>query len=252
MAAAALAAARAQLAPTGVLRSAINLSNILLVTGRSAAGEPEGVAPDMAAELARRLGVEARLVPFPHPDRLCDAAGDGLWDVALVGADPARAARIDFTAAYCEIQATYMVPASSSAGAVADVDRPGARVAVKGGGAYDLWLTRNLRHAELLRAETLDASYDLFRDQDLDALAGLRPKLMSDLEKEPGRHRVLDGAFMSVQQAVGCLKTEDGSQAGFDFISRFAEEAKSSGLVQELIDRHGVTGRLSVAPLADA
>jgi len=119
-----VAAARAQLAPSGALRAGINLSNILLVTGRGPGGEPCGVAPDLAAELAKRLGVQAQLVPFPHPDKLCDAACDGVWDVALVGADPARAARIDFTAAYCEIQATYMVPESSPSKTLADVDSP--------------------------------------------------------------------------------------------------------------------------------
>merc|ERR1711920_354032 len=147
----------------------------------------------------------------------------------------------------CEIQATYMV-SSASALSPSDMDRPGRRISVKGGGAYDLWLTRNLKHAELVRSATLDESYDIFHRDKLDALAGLRPKLMSDLQKAPGQYKLLDGHFMAVQQALGCLKTEgDGGSPGLEFLSTFVEQAKTSGLVQELIDRHGVTGKLSVA-----
>eukprot|EP00444_Apocalathium_aciculiferum_P066415 CAMPEP_0183560318 /NCGR_PEP_ID=MMETSP0371-20130417/94370_1 /TAXON_ID=268820 /ORGANISM="Peridinium aciculiferum, Strain PAER-2" /LENGTH=270 /DNA_ID=CAMNT_0025768473 /DNA_START=31 /DNA_END=844 /DNA_ORIENTATION=+ len=247
----ALAAARAQLAPTGVLRCGINLSNMLLVTGRGSQGEPQGVAPDLARRLAAALMVPAELVPFPHPNQLCDAVDGGMWDVCLIGADPARASKIDFTVAYCEIQATYMVPISSTK-TIADMDAKGVRIASKNGGAYDLWLARNLKNAELVQADTLDASYDAFHSQGLDALAGLRPKLASDLSKDPGLYRILEGQFMSVQQALGCVKPADGSRAGLDFLSQFAEDAKQSGLVQELIDQHGVTGKLSVAGPDDA
>lgn len=242
-------AVRAQLAPTGVLRAGLNLSNVLLNSGRDSAGNPTGIAPDLGRVLGRILEVDVQMVPFPHPDKLCNAAGDNFWDIALVGADPARAGKIDFTPAYCEIQATYMVPMLSKLRRVADVDQPGRKVAVKGSGAYDLWLSRNLQHAELVRAETLDASYELFHNEGLDALAGLRPKLLSDLKKTSGTYRVLDEHFMAVQQAIGCIKTTDGNTAGIDFLSQFVEECKSKGLIQELIDRHNITGRLSVAPL---
>ncbi len=257
-----IAAARRRLAPNGVLRAGINMSNILLVTGgREDGSRPRGVAPDMAAAIAARLGVELELVPFPHPDKLCAAAEEGAWDVALVGADPDRAQFISFTDAYCEIQATYMVRRDSPIRQVEDADRPGARIAVKRGGAYDLWLSRNLRHAELRRADTLDASYELFVGERLDALAGLRPKLLDDMGLAPGEHRLLDAPFMAVQQAVGCLRRADApppAGSGGDgepdacarFLSDFVADAKASGLVQRLIDEHGVTGRLSVAPLA--
>ena len=141
--------ARSHLAPSGVMRAGINLSNVLLVTGADARGAPIGVAPDMAAELARRLGVPVQLEPFAHPDVLCEAATAKRWDIALVGADPARAEHIAFSPAYCEIQCTYLVRANdrSRFASPADVDVPGARIAVKGGGAYDLWLARHLRHA---------------------------------------------------------------------------------------------------------
>jgi len=234
-----------ELAPTGVLRAGINLSNFLLVTGRTAAGDPVGVAPDMAAEIARRLGVPLKLVPFKSPGELADAAGTGAWDIGLIGAEPQRAEKIAFTAAYCEIEATYLVPAGSPIGAIADVDRPGVRISVTGRSAYGLWLERNIRHATLVRTDTLDAAYDKFVADKLDALAGLRPRLLSDVEKLPGA-RILDGQFTAVQQAIG---TGRQNAAAAPYLRQFVEEAKRSGLVKSLIEKHKVVG-LSVAPPA--
>src|SRR5487761_323579 len=136
----------AELAPKGVLRAGINMSNFLLVTGKTAAGDPQGVAPDMAAEIARRLGVGVAYVQFERPSKLADAAGTDSWDIGLIGAEPARAEKIDFTPAYCEIEATYLVQPGSPYRTVADVDRAGARITVRRGAAYDLWLTANLKH----------------------------------------------------------------------------------------------------------
>ena len=236
---------RSELAPSGTLRAGINLANFLLVTGRSPEGDPEGVAPDMAAEIARRLDLPIAYVPFETPAKLADAAGDDVWDIGLIGAEPARAQTIAFTAAYTEIEATYLVAGDSALGEVEDVDREGVRIAVAGGSAYDLFLSRSLEHAELVRASGLDGSFDLFVEQKLDALAGLRPRLISDVERLPGA-RILDGRFTAVQQAVG---TPRPRERGAAFLREFVEEAKASGLVQRLIDRHRVRG-LSVAPAA--
>lgn len=234
-----------ELAPTGILRAGINLSNFLLVTGRTPAGDPEGVAPDLARHIADRLGVPIKYVPFKSPGELADAAGTGVWDIGLIGAEPQRAEKISFTAAYCEIEATYLVPAGSPLRALADVDRPGVRIAVTGRAAYGLWLERNIRHAALVRSDTLDTAFDQFVRDRLDALAGLKPRLLSDQARLPGS-RILEGHFATVQQAVGC---DPKNRAGAAFLRRFVEEAKSSGLVAELIERHKVKG-LSVAPPA--
>jgi polar amino acid transport system substrate-binding protein len=234
-----------QLAPTGVLRAGINMSNFLLVSSRSATGEPEGVSPDMARAVAERLGVPVQYVPYPRPGELADAAGTGAWDIGLIGAEPQRAEKIAFTAAYAEIEATYLVPPGSPITRIEEVDRLGVRIAVAARAAYDLWLERNIRHATPLRAGSLDASFALFAEQKLEALAGLRPKLLSDAEKMPGS-RVLEGKFMAVQQAIG---TARGNEAAAAFLRDFVEEAKASGLVARLIARHGVRG-LSVAPAA--
>jgi polar amino acid transport system substrate-binding protein len=234
-----------ELAPTGVLRAAINLGNFLLVTGRSPSGDPEGVSPDMAREIARRLDVPVKYVPYRTPGELADAAGSDAWDIGLIGAEPQRAETIAFTAAYVEIESTYLVPAGSPLQSIADVDRPGIRIAVTARAAYELWLARNIKHAELVRSNSLDAAYEQFVSEKLDALAGLKPRLMADVQKLPGA-RILDGQFTAVQQAIGTPKR---NTAGAAFLRDVVEETKASGFVASLIERHKVRG-LSVAPAA--
>ena len=235
----------AQLAPTGVLRAGINMSNFLLVTGKSASGDPDGVYPGMAKAVADRLGVAVRYVPFAKPGLLADAVDDNVWDIGLIGAEPQRAEKIAFTAAYTEIEATYLVPAGSKITAIDQVDRPGNRIAVSARSAYDLWLERNIKHATVLRVEGGPGAVAKFRDERLEALAGLRPGLLTDVEKLPGA-RILDGQFTAVQQAIG---TQKRNTAGAAFLRDFVEEAKASGLVARLIEQHKVRG-LSVAAAA--
>ena len=234
-----------ELAPTGKLRAGINMSNFLLVTSRADNGDPQGVSPDMAAEVAKRLGVPLLLVPFPSPGQLADAVDDDVWDIGNIGAEPQRAEKIAFTAAYCEIEATYLVPAGSPIQSIRDVDKSGVRISVTGRSAYGLWLENNIKNAELVRSDSLDASFEKFVDDKLDVLAGLKPRLLTDVEKLPGA-RILDGKFSSVQQAIG---TPRKNAAAAKWLADFVEEAKASGLVRSFIDKHNVKG-LSVAPAA--
>ena len=234
-----------ELAPTGVLRAGINLSNFLLVTKINSTGDPEGVAPDLAHEAAMRLGVPVKYVPFKSPGELADAADKDIWDIGLIGAEPQRAETIAFTPAYAEIEATYLVASGSPLKTVAEVNSTSVRVAVTARTAYGLWLDRNIKHAELIRSETLDSAFEQFVSGKLSALAGLKPRLLSDLEKLPGA-RILDGRFTSVQQAIG---TPRKNATGAAFLRDFVEEAKASGLVALLIERRKVRG-LSVAPPA--
>ena len=236
----------AELAPTGVLRAAINMGNFLLVTGRTSAGDPEGVAPDMAREIASQLGVPVAYVPYARPGELADAAGSGVWDIGLIGAEPQRAEKIAFTPAYVEIEATYLVPAGSPLQTIADVDKRGRRVGVTARSAYGLWLENNYKEGELLQFDNAEAALKAFDGEKLDAYAGLRPGLI-DLQKARPGSRILDGQFTAVQQAVGTARS---NAAGATFLRDFVEEAKKSGLVARLIERHKVTGRLSVAPAA--
>ncbi len=238
-------AVRAELAPTGTLRAGINLGNFLLVTDKAANGDPVGVSPDMAAEIARLLGVGVEYVPYADPGGLADAAIRGEWDIGNIGAEPQRAETIAFTAAYCEIESTYLVPDGSPITSIAEVDRPGIRVATKGRAAYGLWLENNLKHAQLVRTDSIDSSFEAFVDQKLEALAGLRPRLIKDAATLPGS-RILDGQFSAVQQAIGTPRKNAKAAA---WLARVVEDLKASGFVADAIARHKVDG-LSVAPAA--
>jgi polar amino acid transport system substrate-binding protein len=235
----------AELAPTGTLRAALNHSNFLLVNKDSAPGDPRGVAVDVARELARRLGVPVAFVSYKSPGELADATKTGVWDVGFLGAEPTRANEIDFTAAYVEIEATYLVPANSPLRAIADVDREGVRISVSNRSAYELYLSRTIKHAQLVRVDGVDASYDKFVADKLDALAGLRPRLIADVKRLPGA-RILEGRFTAIQQAIG---TPKGRPTGARYLREFAEDVKASGFVAQLIERHGAHG-LTVAPKA--
>jgi polar amino acid transport system substrate-binding protein len=234
----------AELAPTGVLRAAINMSNFLLVTGKDPNGDPSGVSPDMAAAVAARLGVPVKFIPYARPGELADDAEKGLWDIGNIGAEPQRAAVINFTAAYSEIEATYLVPAGSPIKDVGEVDQPGKRCAVTARSAYGLWLENNYKKGQLLQFDSADAAIKAFTEQKMDAYAGLRPGLIDVAAKIPGS-RILDGQFTAVQQAIGTPKKNG---AAFPFLREFVEESKKNGLIGSLIERHGVVGRLSVAP----
>jgi polar amino acid transport system substrate-binding protein len=238
-------AARADIAPTGMLRVGINLGNFLLTAKDPKTGEPKGVAVDLGHELGRRLGVPVEIVGYATPGELADAATFGAWDVGFLGAEPQRAKEIDFTAAYVEIEATYLVPPGSPLREIADFDRPGIRIAVPEKSAYELYLARTLKHANLMRAKGGDAAFKLFVDEKLDALAGLRPRLMKDHEKLRGS-RVIYGRFTAVQQAIGIPR---GRVAGAKYLREFVEDIKASGLVAKTIEKNGVRG-LAVAPPA--
>ena len=232
-----------ELTPTGKLRVGVNLSNFLLVQ-RNPDGTIRGIVPDLAQELARRLGVTAELHKYEKVGDVADGAKKGEWDVAFIGAEPQRAAEIDFTAPYVEIEATYLVPAGSPIRAMGDVDRKGVRIAVAARSAYHLWLERNLKHASLTTADGIEASYQLFVRDKLEVLAGLKPRLMEDVAKLPGS-RILEGRFTAVQQAIG---TPKGRPEGAAYLRQFAEDVKASGLVAQLIERHKIRGLSVAAP----
>lgn len=238
-------AARSELAPTGKLRVGINLGNFLLTATDPATGEYRGIAVDLGRELGRRLGVPVEIIGYPSPGALADAARSGVWDVGFLGAEPQRANEIDFTAAYVEIEATYLVPPGSPLKTIADVDREGVRIAISGKSAYDLYLTRNLKHAQLVRIVGADNAFKQFVDDKLDALAGLRPRLVQDHGNFPGS-RILDGQFTAVQQAAG---TPKGRTAGARYLREFIEDIKATGLVARTIEKNNVRG-LTVAPRA--
>ena len=229
-------ATRGELAPGGRLRAALNLSNTLLVS--SPGPEPAGVAPDLARELARRARARVEFVTYANAGLVADAAAAGAWDVAFIGAEPERATEITFTPAYVEIDATFIVRGYPDIRSVDEVDRPGMRIASAARAAYTLYLARTLRHAAIVEAEGLPGAVDLFARSDLDALAGLRPRLLDDLPRLSGA-RLLEGRFTAVQQSIAVPRQR---RAAADYTAAFVDEIKRTGLLSELIDRHGVRG----------
>jgi polar amino acid transport system substrate-binding protein len=234
-------AARQELAPNGRLRAALNYSNFLLVSGRSP--EPTGVAPDLARELARRANATVEFVGYENAGLVADDVRDDAWDVAFIGAERARAGEIAFTPAYVEIEATYLVPASSPLRSIEEVDREGVRIATAARAAYTLFLQRTLRHARLVEADGIQGSFDLFAESHLDALAGLKPRLLGDAPKVPGS-RLLEGQFTAVQQSMGVPRQRVAAAA---YLCAFVHEIVSSGFLRSSIDRHQVRG-LSIPP----
>lgn len=240
------AAAVADLAPTGKLRAAINFGNPVLASKDPTGGEPRGVSVDLSRELARRLGVAVELVTFDAAGKVVEALKSGAWDVAFLAVDPARAVDIRYTAPYVLIEGAYLVREASPVRFNADVDRPGTRVVVATGSAYDLYLTRSLKQATLVRVPTSQAVTDTFVARNLDVAAGVRQQLESDARRIAGV-RVLDGRFMAIEQAMG---TPRARAAGAAYLQAFIEDMKASGFVAKALARHGIDGA-AVAPAGD-
>src|SRR5262245_1434773 len=233
------------LTSTGKLRAAINYGNLILATRDRATGESRGVAIDLTQELGRRLGVPVEIVAYDSVAVMGDAAPSGVWDIAFLGSDPKREALMSFTAAYLEIEATYLVPGASPFTSAAEVDREGARVAAPARANYELFLSRNLKHAKLVSTPSADAAFDLLAGGQVEALAGLTQALLDRQSQLPGS-RILPGRFMGVQQSIAVPK---GRDAGLAYLRTVVEDAKASGLVARAIERTGARG-VSVAPAA--
>jgi len=238
------AAVLSDLAPTGQLRVGINYGNPVLATKDPGSGALRGVAVDLAHELGRRVNLPVELVAFDSAGKMFDAVKDGAWDMAFLAIDPGRANQIDFTPPYIEIEGTYLVPPGSPVRAIEDVDRKGVRMGISSGSAYDLFLSRSIKHAELIRAPDPNEAFELILSGKVDVLAGVRQHLVTNAKKLAGS-RVLDGRFMAIQQALGIVK---GRAAGARYLREFIEEVKASGLVAEAIERAGVGGVLVAPP----
>jgi polar amino acid transport system substrate-binding protein len=234
------------LAPTGKVRAAINFGNMVLAQKDPKTGEPKGITPDLARELARRLGVAVEFVTFDSAGAAFAAGKNGAWDVAFIAIEPVRAAEIEFTAPYVIIEGTYMVTAGSPLKTVADLDHPGKRIAVNVGSAYDLYLTRNLKNAALVRGDGGKGpdAFDIFVKDKLDAVAGVRQALAAYADKHSGM-RIMQDRFMDIRQAMGTPKRR---LAGVGYLKSFIEDVKASGFVADALKRSGQSA--SVAPPA--
>jgi polar amino acid transport system substrate-binding protein len=240
-----MASLRNELAPTGKLRVGINYGNPVLATRDPASDELRGVAVDLARELGRRVDLPVELVGFDAAGKMFEAVRAGAWDVAFLAIDPGRADEIDFTAAYIEIEGTYLVPAGSPFHAIEEIDRDKMRVGISAKSAYDLFLSRTMQRAELVRASGPDAAFELLMTGQVDVLAGVRQHLVANSVKLPGS-RVFADRFMAIEQALGIPK---GRAEAARYLREFIEEVKASGLVARAIERAGVSG-VAVAPPA--
>ena len=232
-----------ELAPTGKLRAAINYGNGVL-TQKGPDGEPRGVSADLSRELARRLGVPLEYVTFTAAGKAFEAAKENKVDVLFVAIEPVRAADVEFTPPYVLIEGAYLVLKDSPLREPADLDQPGKRIAVGENSAYDLYLTRTLKHATLLRtAGGCCKNVDLFRAEKLDAAAGVRQPLAEYAKAHPDV-RVMEKAFQQIRQAMG---TPKGRPAAAAYLCTFIEEMKASGFVADALKRSN-QGDAQVAP----
>jgi polar amino acid transport system substrate-binding protein len=234
-----------ELAPTGSIRAAVNFANQVLATRDARGGEPAGIAADLARELGSQLARPVRFVPYDSAAAMADAAPTGAWDVAFLAADPAREETIAFTAPYLELEATYLVPATSRIRTLDEVDAPGVRIAARPRSAYDLFLRRSLKHGELVYPREPETDVDVLVGGRAEVLAGLRHALAETAADVPGM-RVLDGRFAAMQQAIGIPK---GSASAAAYLRAFVENVKASGLVARAIEASGAPG-IAVAPPA--
>ena len=242
-----LAAVVADLAPTGKLRAAINFGNPVLAAKDAATGEARGVSVDLARELGRRLLVPVELVNYDAAGKVVEALKSGAWDVAFLAIDPVRAAEISYSPPYVVIEGAYLVPRDSLIRSNEDIDRPGIRIAVATGSAYDLYLSRALKQATLVRTPISDQVTDMFITQKLEVRAGVKQQLEADAKRIPGL-RLVEGRFMVIHQAMGVPR---GREAGARFLHDFIEKMKASGFVATSLARHHIEGA-AIAPAGDA
>jgi len=233
---------RSDLAPKGILRAGMNLSNALFTTKDATSGELRGVSVDLMRELATRLGALLEFTVYATPGEVADAADSGAWDVAILAIEPARAEKIAFSPAMTEIEATYLVNGNSNLRNVGQVDTPGVRVCASEKAGYELYLTRTLRNAELVRTKGLQAALDLVKERRVDAAAGLRPALLESMGTVPDA-RLLEGNFMTVTHGIG---TPRERRAAAEYVKAFVVEMIASGFVARSIERHGVQGLSAV------
>ncbi|VVE42565.1 ABC transporter substrate-binding protein [Pandoraea anhela] len=233
----------AAFAPTGVLRACINLGNPILA-GTDAQSRPVGISVDLAGALAKRLGVELDLIVVDAAGKSVETVTNEQADVGFFAIDPRRAATIGFTSPYLLIEGYYLVRDASPVQTNADVDRAGTRVVVGQGSAYDLFLTRELQHADIVRAPTSPAVVKTFIDTGYEVAAGVKQQLAQDVANLSG-YRLLNERFMVIRQAMG-LPIARG-EAALTYLKTFVEDMKREGFVAEAMQRHGISG-VSVAP----
>ena len=233
-----------QLAPTGVLRAGINLSNFLLVSSTAADGSPKGISPDIANLVASTLDLPCELVCFERPGKLADAVNQDVWDIGNIAFEAERAQTLDFSHPYVVIEANFLVRHGDDFLTNYDVDRAGTKIAVSERSAYDLWLTDHFSQAQIIRASSIQAAHDLFFEKKVDVLASLKPKLLEDMANHSGL-RIIDPPFTAVKQSIGLAKGKADSIA---FLNALIAQSIENGWIAAQLELHGMTGKLGIDP----
>jgi polar amino acid transport system substrate-binding protein len=231
-----------QLAPTGVLRAGINLSNFLLVSGQLADGSPEGISPDIARYVASKLNVPCELITFDRPGQLADAVNQNIWDIGNIAFEAERAQTIDFSLPYALIEANFLFRQDEDFTSNDDVDREAVCIAVSERSAYDLWLTANFKRAQIVRAPSIKAAHQMFFENEVNVLASLKPKLLEDMESHKGL-RLIKTPFTAVKQSVGIAK---GKPEAATFLNALIIDLARNGWIATRLRRHGVAKKLGV------
>ena len=233
-----------QLAPTGILRAGINLSNFLLVSSTAADGSPQGISPDIANLVASTLGLSCELVCFDRPGKLADAVNQDIWDIGNIAFEAERAQTLEFSHPYVVIAAYFLIRHDDDFWTNDDIDRAAARIAVSERSAYDLWLTDHFSQAQIIRASSIQAAHDLFFEKKVDVLASLKPKLLEDMANHSGL-RMIDPPFTAVKQSIGLAKGKADSIA---FLNALIAQSIENGWIAAQLELHGMTGKLGIDP----
>ena len=234
-----------QLAPTGVLRAGINLSNFLLVSGQLADGSPDGISPDIARYIATRLDVPCKLVTFDRPGQLADAVNENIWDIGNIAFEAERAQTLDFSNPYVLIEANFLFRQDEDFVSNDDVDREAVRIAVSERSAYDLWLTDNFKRAQIVRAPSIKAAHKMFFENEVNVLASLKPKLLEDMVSHEGL-RLIEMPFTAVKQSVGIAK---GKPEAVAFLNALIKDLARDGWVATQLRHHDVAEKLGIPAL---
>ena len=231
-----------KLAPTGELRVGLNMSNYLLVSSKDTNGLPEGVSPDIGKKLAEELNVICKLVQFEKPGLLADAVNEDKWDIGNIACEKEREKSIDFSDPYVNIDANFIFRKKDNFMSNEDINSSGIKIAVLERSAYDLWLTENFKKAELIKVNTMDNSHKLFREGGADVLAGLKPKLIEELELNSD-FKIISSPFTYIKQSIGIKK---GNPEILDFLNKFISKLIKEAFIEGLLKKYKLQDKLSI------
>ena len=231
-----------KIAPTGVLRVGVNMSNFLLVNSKDKLGVIDGVSPGIGKKLAKELNISFEIVQFANPGLLADAVDNNEWDIGNIASEKERGKTIDFSDPYVNIDANFLFREEDNFKNNNDIDQSGIKIAVFERSAYDLWLTENLKKAELIRVNSIEESHNLFRENKVNILAGLKPKLIEEMKKN-NNYEMIQSPFTYIKQSIGIKK---GNPEVLDFINKFISNNIKEGYIKSLLKQHNVQDKLSI------